>query len=245
MSAPVVAAQRPVVANMLPRLALLVLSASVVTAQQPVVTNTTSGQVQGLTLSFALGEADVYWRIPFAAPPTGALRFAAPQAAVPWSGVLDVSSNGTAPACPQIDILGEYIYIGQEDCLFLSVIVPRAAAKAARDAGQSLPVMQWIFGGGECCPRIAYNHRGGRLRPTQSTTCSNSNTLSLSHTMLSRPPLSPPLLSISLHSRRLVRIRILQCDEPRPLSWGDCRVRQLPRWAIWVYGPPRPSGRGP
>jgi para-nitrobenzyl esterase len=115
----------------------------------PVVVNTTYGQVMGQRMSFALGEADVFFRIPFAAPPVGGLRFRAPQPPNPWSGVLDVTSNGTAPACPQIDILGQYLYIGQEDCLYLTVVVPRtqAAARAAEEAGGSLPVMQYIFGG--------------------------------------------------------------------------------------------------
>lgn len=42
----------------------------------------------------------VYKGIPFAAPPTGDLRWKAPQPVIPWDGVLVADEFGSA--CPQI-----------------------------------------------------------------------------------------------------------------------------------------------
>jgi len=81
--------------------------------------------------------------IPFAAPPTGALRWKAPQPVKPWTGVKQASAYG--PACVQDPtfpkLFGAPLTLS-EDCLYLNVWTP---AKSATDA---LPVMVWIYGGG-------------------------------------------------------------------------------------------------
>ena len=79
----------------------------------------------------------VYKGIPYAAPPTGDLRWKPPQPAKPWKGILVAKSF---PAnCPQMALLpGPQT----EDCLGLNVWTP------ARAAGDKLPVMVWIHGGG-------------------------------------------------------------------------------------------------
>ncbi len=79
--------------------------------------------------------------IPYAAPPTGALRWHAPEPPHAWSGVRDVGQFGArcwsawkldrAPGPPQ-----------SEDCLTLNIWT------AARQTGEKRPVMVWIHGGG-------------------------------------------------------------------------------------------------
>jgi para-nitrobenzyl esterase len=71
--------------------------------------------------------------IPYAAPPTGALRFAAPRPATPWSGVRD--ATGTPPTCPQFGP------VPTEDCLILNVSTPPVTSR------RPLPVMVWFHGG--------------------------------------------------------------------------------------------------
>ena len=84
----------------------------------------------------------VFRGIPFAAPPVGVLRFAAPRPVQGWSGVRDALSFGPPP--PQggpfgMDALSEG---ATDDWLTLNVWSPASQA----DAG--LPVMVWIQGGG-------------------------------------------------------------------------------------------------
>jgi para-nitrobenzyl esterase len=74
--------------------------------------------------------------IPFAAPPTGDLRFRPPQPAAKWSGVRDATKEGNV--CPQSTPVGTV----SEDCLVLNVYTPPAAAS------KNLPVMVWLHGGG-------------------------------------------------------------------------------------------------
>ena len=85
--------------------------------------------------------------VPFAAPPVGALRFAAPQPARPWTGVRDATADGpNAPqptrTIPGID-LGPIIGRGWrkgEDFLTVDVWTPEPG-------GSGLPVMVFIHGG--------------------------------------------------------------------------------------------------
>ncbi len=103
----------------------------------PVVT-TDSGKVEG--------KADAgiaSWKgIPFAAPPVGSLRWRAPQAVQPWTGVRQASSY--AADCMQLPFPSDAAPLGtkpDEDCLYLNVWKP-AQAKG------KLPVLVWIYGGG-------------------------------------------------------------------------------------------------
>jgi len=76
----------------------------------------------------------VYRSVPFAAPPVGRNRFAAPQPAVPWDGVRDVTRFGPLPPQPGRPTKGE-------DWLTLAVWTP--------DPGRAgIPVVVWISGGG-------------------------------------------------------------------------------------------------
>jgi para-nitrobenzyl esterase len=85
---------------------------------------------------------DVYRGIPFALPPLGAWRWRPPQPVPPWRGVRDAGKF--APACMQqgVSMPGEDPPAVSEDCLYLNLWAP------PRRAGQRLPVIVWIHGGG-------------------------------------------------------------------------------------------------
>jgi para-nitrobenzyl esterase len=104
---------------------------------------TVAGRVRGRSVD---GVAR-FLGVPFAAPPVGALRFAAPAPAPPWSGVRDATAPGpNAPqpprAIPGIDltpIIGRGWRPG-EDYLTVDVWTPDPG-------GASLPVMVFVHGG--------------------------------------------------------------------------------------------------
>jgi len=95
---------------------------------------TDDGPVQGRRS----GSVVVYHGIPFAAPPTGAMRWTLPSRPEPWNTTLQATKRHS---CPQLDIVkGEML--GQEDCLFVSLFVPDSCTPE-----QPCAVMQWIYGG--------------------------------------------------------------------------------------------------
>lgn len=101
--------------------------------------------------------------IPYAKPPVNELRWQAPQPVTAWQGVFD--ANQPLHICPQfISTLTEGIpdpdgdkIVGEEDCLYLNVFAPANAS-----ADKPLPVMYWIFGGGNNSGYAA-NYNGSTL----------------------------------------------------------------------------------
>lgn len=85
--------------------------------------------------------------IPYAAPPTGPLRWQPPQPVQPWRGIRDATAYGNR--CPQLPS-GNGPRSDSEDCLYLNVFGPPggAAGSAAAQPGGRLPVLVMIHGGG-------------------------------------------------------------------------------------------------
>lgn len=138
-------------------LCFLLLSARAAQAQSkadhPPRVTIDSGTLQG---SRSGSDVEMFLGIPYAAPPTGNLRWKPTVLAVKWSGVRQANSFG--PICPQSEEAvrrineqeKEYarlypfsgIVHADEDCLTLNIWTTNMA-KTPR-----LPVMVWIHGGG-------------------------------------------------------------------------------------------------
>ncbi|WP_405061774.1 carboxylesterase family protein [Kribbella sp. NBC_01505] len=102
----------------------------------PAVVRLQDGVVRGVT-----GPSTITFQgIPYAAPPVGKLRWAAPHRPAAWSGVRDASKP--TPYCPQPGGDGKPMPTTSEDCLYLHVTVPKSKSKGPR------PVMVWSHGGG-------------------------------------------------------------------------------------------------
>jgi para-nitrobenzyl esterase len=98
------------------------------------VVKTDAGSVSGITQD----GIRVFLGIPFAAPPTGDLRWKPPAPVQPWDGVKDATRY--AATCPQP---GSPAPLNMsEDCLYLNVWTP------AKSADEKLPVMVFFYGGG-------------------------------------------------------------------------------------------------
>ena len=121
----------------------------------PVVT-TSTGSVRGTWR----GGSAAFLGIPFAAPPVGELRFAAPAAPDRWAGVRDATAHGPTPqrrplapvtTIPEPSIPGD-------DILTVDVFTPRPTRPAGvpgphhdgrpQAVETGLPVLVWIHGGG-------------------------------------------------------------------------------------------------
>ena len=94
----------------------------------------------------------VFRGIPYAAPPFGDLRFAAPAPPQPWTEPLTCTAYGpTVPKGPYRkearDLLPEPVVEG-DDCLNLNVWTPTPLpADPAAEGASGLPVLVWIHGG--------------------------------------------------------------------------------------------------
>ncbi len=119
----------------------LILGASLAAGAGPDRVKTANGEIEG-TGPQANG-VRAFKGVPFAAAPTGKLRFAPPQAVENWSGVKETKVFG--PRCMQLPLFGDMNFRSNgmgEDCLYLNVWTP---AKTGRE---KLPVLVYFFGGG-------------------------------------------------------------------------------------------------
>ncbi|CVL02715.1 probable triacylglycerol lipase V precursor [Fusarium proliferatum] len=114
----------------------------------------------GTVIGSSSGKVDSFRGIPFADPPTGSLRLKPPKKLSKPLGNFDASGL-VGPSCPQMfissgaqDVISKFLsdflsipfltpITGQEDCLTMTVQRP-----AGTKAGDKLPVLFWIFGGG-------------------------------------------------------------------------------------------------
>jgi para-nitrobenzyl esterase len=101
---------------------------------------TSGGMVRGATS--ADGRIRTFKGIHYAGPPVGDFRWKEPRPVSPWEGVRDATDFG--PHCVQGPIFGDITFPrpASEDCLNLNIWTPAA------NAGDRLPVMVWIHGGG-------------------------------------------------------------------------------------------------
>lgn len=105
---------------------------------------TSAGVVEGTPES---GGVRAFRGIPFAAPPTGDLRWKPPQPVTPWKGARTAAQFG--PRCMQAPIFGDMNFRSNgmgEDCLYLNVWTP--AAPKPESAGPAAPVLVYFYGGG-------------------------------------------------------------------------------------------------
>ena len=107
-------------------------------AQAAPIAETSAGRVAGALE----GDVVAFKAIPYAAPPTGPLRWRPPQAPASWSGVR--AGDRFGPVCPQtLQPPPTGLPNQSEDCLTVNVFAP-----AGVKAGAKLSVMVWIHGGG-------------------------------------------------------------------------------------------------
>jgi len=102
---------------------------------------TGAGLVEGLG-SQASGVRE-FRGVPYANPPLGALRWAAPQALRRWSGVRQARQFG--PRCMQQPVFSDMVFRSAgiaEDCLYLNIWT------AAKSPAERLPVLVYFYGGG-------------------------------------------------------------------------------------------------
>jgi para-nitrobenzyl esterase len=120
-------------------IAALLYSIPLPVSAGPIV-QTEKGAVEGVTKTPGV---EAFLGMPFAAPPTGDLRWRAPQPLAPWQGTRQATAY--SKDCiqePQAYVPGPgFNNPTSEDCLYLNIWRPAGAP------AKPLPVMVWIYGG--------------------------------------------------------------------------------------------------
>lgn len=102
--------------------------------------NTANGVVEGIIEKSGIRS---FKGMPFAAPPTGNLRWREPQPVKNWQGVRAAKQFG--PRAMQLAVFGDMGFRSNgmnEDCLYLNVWTP------AKTSNERLPVLVYFYGGG-------------------------------------------------------------------------------------------------
>lgn len=114
-------------------------------AYSQTIVETAQGKIEG----YSHGEINIYKGIPFATPPTGDLRWKAPEKVKPWEGIKQCKEFGPSPIQnkPEPFLCWTAEFIAQpeplsEDCLYLNIWTP------AKKDTEKLAVFVWIYGGG-------------------------------------------------------------------------------------------------
>uniref|UniRef100_A0A1A9ZUL5 Carboxylic ester hydrolase n=1 Tax=Glossina pallidipes TaxID=7398 RepID=A0A1A9ZUL5_GLOPL len=107
---------------------------------EKVIVETVYGKIKGVKWRSVYGTTYYSFEgIPFAKPPVGELRFKAPVAPDPWTGVKRCTRIKSKP-CQYNMVLKQMQ--GREDCLYLNVYTREL------NPVKPLPVLVWIYGGG-------------------------------------------------------------------------------------------------
>ncbi|ANH80137.1 carboxylesterase [Niabella ginsenosidivorans] len=121
-------------------LSFLILTAALSAQQPPVLTTVKNGTLEGYR--DAKTGLNIFLGVPFAQPPTGDLRWKAPQPLHNWTGTRSAKKFGPRPV--QTNVFGDMIYRSDsmsEDCLYLNIWAPY-------NKGSRLPVLVYFYGGG-------------------------------------------------------------------------------------------------
>ena len=118
-----------------------------------------------------LYNSHVWYGIPYAMPPVGAMRWKAPSPAKPWTG----ERHAVEKPSECLQLAGSYStsekesgeFFGSEDCLYLNVHAPRFEPGSVPKGKDRLPVMVWIHGGANHQGAGAEYH-GGNLASTHN-----------------------------------------------------------------------------
>lgn len=107
-------------------------------------TELTIKTVSGIVCGVKEGDVLTFKGIPYADPPVGQFRWRPPQPVTNWEGVYNATEFGANCAQAGWSRSSGAIKEGvSEDCLFLNLWLP-----SGTQAGEKLPVMVWIHGGG-------------------------------------------------------------------------------------------------
>jgi para-nitrobenzyl esterase len=101
-----------------------------------------SGYITGTAITQNGRELYFYKGIPYAASPTGELRWKPPLPVAPWSGVRDCTEFSIQAAQYPDPNTSHMKMPSTEDCLYLNVMTP------VKKTTDKLPVMVWLHGGG-------------------------------------------------------------------------------------------------
>ena len=96
---------------------------------------------QGTLMGERLASGAQRWLgVPFASPPVGEYRWQPPRPGRAWSGGRNATRYG--PSCMQSPNSFTYLAPASEDCLYLNIYKPAAAASAS-----PLPILLFFYGG--------------------------------------------------------------------------------------------------